>query len=81
MDTAQPVKGTQQIRLVLMQRQAGRQRDRQADRQTDRQADRQAGREAGRDTDRETESVSEWDLFAMKVCTDKEIALAGRCIQ
>ena len=23
-------------------------------------------------------SESEWDLFAMKVCTDKEFALAGR---
>ena len=26
-------------------------------------------------------SVSERDLFTMKVCTDKEFALAGRCIQ
>ena len=24
---------------------------------------------------------SEWDLFAMKVYTDKEFALAGKCIQ
>ena len=28
-----------------------------------------------------SESESERDLFAMKVCTDKEFTLAGRCIQ
>ena len=27
------------------------------------------------------ESDSERDLFAIQVCTDKEFALAGRCIQ